>query len=71
MAKGEIFVGRKEELAEFAKVLERPDGEVVLVVGQAGIVVLGNNQLRSAEPQRCCRGFLLNITAPRPSSRTL
>jgi len=42
MAKGEIFVGRKEELVEFARVLERPEGEAVLVVvtGWAGLAIL-------------------------------
>lgn len=37
MAEKRIFVGRKKELEEFSKVLERPRGEAVLVVGQAGM----------------------------------
>jgi len=51
MAKGEIFVGRKEELEAFAKVLERPEGEAVLVVGQAGMgkTWLVNRMARLAE----------------------
>jgi hypothetical protein len=32
-----IFVGRKDELEQFGKVLEDPKGQAVLVVGQAGI----------------------------------
>ncbi len=37
MAKSEIFVGRKEELKEFAKVLEDPRGQAVIVVGNRGM----------------------------------
>ena len=37
MAEKRIFVGREDELEEFAKVLEQPHGEAVLVIGQAGM----------------------------------
>ncbi|MHC4693097.1 MAG: AAA family ATPase [Planctomycetota bacterium] len=37
MAEERIFVGRKKELEQFAKVLEDPKGQAVLVVGQAGM----------------------------------
>ncbi len=37
MAEKRIFVGRKEELEKFGKVLEDPKGQAVLVVGQAGM----------------------------------
>jgi tetratricopeptide (TPR) repeat protein/KaiC/GvpD/RAD55 family RecA-like ATPase len=33
----QIFVGRQEELEEFKKVLENPQGQAVIVVGQAGM----------------------------------
>lgn len=36
MAEKKIFVGRKTELKQFAKVLEDPRGQAVVVVGQAG-----------------------------------
>lgn len=35
MTTDKIFVGRKEELEQFKKVLEEPKGEAVLVVGRA------------------------------------
>ncbi|MHC4738107.1 MAG: tetratricopeptide repeat protein [Planctomycetota bacterium] len=46
-----IFVGREEELKEFMKALERPAGEAVLVVGQAGMgkTMLVNKMARLAE----------------------
>ena len=37
MDENKIFVGRKDELKQFAKVLENPEGQAVLVVGQAGM----------------------------------
>ena len=37
MALEKTFVGRKRELEEFKKVLEKPDGQAILVVGQAGM----------------------------------
>lgn len=37
MSAEKIFVGRNDELKQFKKVLERPRGEAVLVVGQAGM----------------------------------
>lgn len=37
MAEKRIFVGREDELKEFAKVLERPRGEAVLVIGKVGM----------------------------------
>ena len=37
MADKKIFVGRKDELEQFGKVLEDPKGQAVLVVGQAGM----------------------------------
>ena len=37
MAKNEIFVGRQEELKEFAKVLEEPQGQAIIVVGNRGM----------------------------------
>jgi GTPase SAR1 family protein len=37
MAEERIFVGRKDELEQFRKVLEDPKGQAVLVVGQAGM----------------------------------
>ncbi|MGA2916147.1 MAG: tetratricopeptide repeat protein [Sedimentisphaerales bacterium] len=33
----QIFVGRQEELEEFKKVLENPQGQAVLVIGQVGM----------------------------------
>jgi hypothetical protein len=35
MAEERIFVGRKDELEQFGKVLEDPKGQAVLVVGDA------------------------------------
>ncbi|MCJ7728633.1 MAG: tetratricopeptide repeat protein [Sedimentisphaerales bacterium] len=37
MAKSEIFVGRKEELEEFMRVLENPQGQAIIVVGNRGM----------------------------------
>ncbi|MBW8035338.1 MAG: tetratricopeptide repeat protein [Planctomycetes bacterium] len=37
MGSSNIFVGRHEELDQFKQVLERPDGEAVVVVGPAGM----------------------------------
>lgn len=37
MTADKIFVGRKDELEQFRKVLEDPQGQAVLVVGQAGM----------------------------------
>ena len=37
MAEGKIFVGRKDELEQFKKVLKNPKGQAVVVVGQAGM----------------------------------
>ena len=37
MAEKRIFVGREDELEQFHKVLEDPQGQAVLVVGQAGM----------------------------------
>ncbi len=37
MAKSEIFVGRKEELKEFKKVLEDPRGQAIIVTGNRGM----------------------------------
>ncbi len=37
MAEQKIFVGRKDELEQFGKVLEDPKGQAVIVVGQAGM----------------------------------
>ncbi|MHC4489813.1 MAG: tetratricopeptide repeat protein [Planctomycetota bacterium] len=37
MAEERIFVGRKDELEQFSKVLEDPKGQAVIVVGQAGM----------------------------------
>jgi len=37
MAEKKIFVGRKAELEQFGKALEDPQGQAVLVVGQAGM----------------------------------
>ncbi|MHC4173150.1 MAG: AAA family ATPase [Planctomycetota bacterium] len=37
MAEGKIFVGRKAELEQFKKVLKNPQGQAVLVLGQAGM----------------------------------
>jgi len=37
MAEERIFVGRKDELEQFRKVLEDPKGQAVIVVGQAGM----------------------------------
>ena len=37
MDKGRIFVGRKDELRRFGEVLKEPEGQAVLVVGQAGM----------------------------------
>lgn len=37
MSEKQIFVGRQEELEEFKKVLENPQGQAVIVVGQAGM----------------------------------
>jgi tetratricopeptide (TPR) repeat protein len=37
MAEERIFVGRKNELEQFDKVLKEPKGQAVLVVGQAGM----------------------------------
>ena len=51
MTPEKIFVGRKAELEEFMKALERPAGEAVLVVGQAGMgkTMLVNKMARLAE----------------------
>ncbi len=66
MAKGEIFVGRKEELAEFAKLLERPRREAVLVVRQAGMgkTWLVNRMARLSEehPNLKCRWVRYGVT---------
>jgi hypothetical protein len=43
MAEKRIFVGRKDELEKFRKVLEDPKGQAVLVVGHAG---MGDAKLR-------------------------
>jgi tetratricopeptide (TPR) repeat protein len=37
MSDKKIFVGRRDEIEQFKKVLERPRGEAVVVVGQAGM----------------------------------
>lgn len=37
MSSDKIFVGRKDELEQFKKVLAEPQGQAVLVVGQAGM----------------------------------
>jgi len=37
MSEKPIFVGRKEELEQFKKVLQDPQGQAILVVGQAGM----------------------------------
>ena len=37
MSRGKIFVGRKAELEQFKKVLEDPQGQAVLVVGNRGM----------------------------------
>jgi len=37
MSEQKIFVGRRDELEKFGKVLEDPKGQAVLVVGQAGM----------------------------------
>jgi tetratricopeptide (TPR) repeat protein len=37
MTKNEIFVGRKEELEEFSRVLEDPRGQAIIVVGNRGM----------------------------------
>ena len=37
MAKSEIFVGRQDELKEFAKVLENQRGQAIIVVGNRGM----------------------------------
>jgi len=37
MAEDRIFVGRTKEIEQFKKVLENPQGQAVLVVGQAGM----------------------------------
>ncbi|MFH1738607.1 MAG: AAA family ATPase [bacterium] len=37
MADKQIFVGRKAELKQFEEVLAAPEGQAVLVVGQAGM----------------------------------
>jgi tetratricopeptide (TPR) repeat protein len=51
MAEERIFVGRKDELEQFGKVLEDPKGQAVLVVGQAGMgkTWLVNEMVRCAE----------------------
>src|SRR3972149_2469170 len=51
MAKSDIFVGRKKELAEFAKILEDPRGQAILVVGQSGMgkTLLVNEMVKRAE----------------------
>ncbi len=50
MAEERIFVGRKDELEQFVKVLEDPKGQAVLVVGQAGMGE-GNQRLKCT-PER-------------------
>jgi putative ribosome biogenesis GTPase RsgA len=37
MVAGRIFVGRTQELEQFKKLLDDPQGQAVLVVGQAGM----------------------------------
>jgi len=37
MSEKPIFVGRKEELEQFKKILQDPKGQAILVTGQAGM----------------------------------
>jgi tetratricopeptide (TPR) repeat protein/energy-coupling factor transporter ATP-binding protein EcfA2 len=55
MAAGRIFVGRKKELEQFKKVLEDPQGQAILVVGQAGMgkTWLINKMAELAESLKC------------------
>ena len=51
MTTEKIFVGREVELQDFMSAMERPAGEAVLVVGQAGMgkTMLVNKMARLAE----------------------
>ncbi len=51
MADKKIFVGRKDELEQFGKVLKDPKGQAVLVVGQAGM--RDGNQRLKCKMQNC------------------
>ena len=70
MAKDEIFVGRQEELAEFAKVLENPQGQAIVVVGNRGMgkTWLVNRMAKSAmeHPSLKC-GFVRYEVTPTDS----
>jgi len=66
VAEKRIFVGREDELEEFAKVLERPQGEAILVVGQVGMgkTWLVNRMAEVAEndPQLKCGWVRYEVT---------
>ncbi len=66
MTAEKIFVGRKAELEQFKKVLENPQGQAVLVIGQAGMgkTWLVNKMAKLAEkhPQLKCGCVRYEVT---------
>jgi len=66
MAEEKIFVGRKDELEQFKKVLAEPGGQAVLVVGQAGMgkTWLINKMAEAAEkhPELKCGWVRYEVT---------
>jgi tetratricopeptide (TPR) repeat protein len=66
MAKSEIFVGRKEELKEFTRVLEEPRGQAIIVVGNRGMgktwIVNRMAKLASEHPKLKCGWVRYEVT---------
>ena len=66
MSEQKIFVGRKKDLEEFARVLVQPEGQAVLVVGQVGMgkTWLINRMAEVAEnhPQLKCGWVRYEVT---------
>jgi ABC-type ATPase with predicted acetyltransferase domain len=66
MAEKRIFVGRGDELKQFAKVLERPLGEAVLVVGQRGMgktwLITRMGEIAESHPKLSCGWVRYEVT---------
>jgi len=66
MSEGKIFVGRKAELEQFTKALEDPQGQAILVAGQAGMgkTLLVNKMAELAEnhPKLKCGWVRYEVT---------
>ena len=71
----EPFVGRSDELRQFERVLESPNGEAVLVVGQAGMgkTMLFNRMAESAiaRPDLICGWLRYEVTPTDSVNETL